>query len=172
MSVNENRDIGNNQSSSNLSCNMCGIGFTTYKELLLHLNACRIKQEQQNQQLEANDDRENTCRLQDVPCEPINEPFFCNEKPGTTFANELNNTYGKIVYWRKNLFLLPTGAAEKSLIKETTRMINAWVYDAPIKGITLKALHIIPALLLQIPSKNSKSKDYLKSLEIRFEIWK
>ena len=30
----------------------------------------------------------------------------------------------------------------------------------------------MPALLLQKPSKNSKSKDHLKSLETRFEIWK
>ena len=33
-------------------------------------------------------------------------------------------------------------------------------------------MHVIPALLLQKPSKNSKSKDHLKSLERRFEIWK
>ena len=51
-------------------------------------------------------------------------------------------------------------------------MINAWVYDTPIKNIALKALHIMPALLLQKPSKNPNSKDHLKSLEGRFEIWK
>ena len=53
-----------------------------------------------------------------------------------------------------------------------TRMINAWVYDTPIKNIALKALHVMPALLLQKPSKNSKSKNHLKLLERRFEIWK
>ena len=30
----------------------------------------------------------------------------------------------------------------------------------------------MPVLLLQRPSKNSKSKEHLKSLERRFEIWK
>ena len=53
-----------------------------------------------------------------------------------------------------------------------TRMINACVYDTPIKDIALKALHVMPALLLQKRSKNSESKDFLKSLERRFEIWK
>ena len=51
-------------------------------------------------------------------------------------------------------------------------MINAWVYDTPTKNIALKALHVMPALLLQKSSKNSKSKDQLKSLERIFEIWK
>ena len=91
-----------------------------------------------------------------------------NEKPDTTFVNELNNAFDKIVYCRKKLFLLPTGAAEKSFANETMRMNNAWVYDIPIKDITLKALHVIPALLMQKPSKNSKCKDHLKSLERRF----
>ena len=50
-------------------------------------------------------------------------------------------------------------------------MINACVYDTSIKGFTLKALHAVPALLLQKPSKNSKSKNHLKLLE-QFEILK
>ena len=70
------------------------------------------------------------------------------------------------------MFLLPTGAAGKSFINKMMRMINAWVYDTPIKDIALKALHAMAALLLQKPSKNSKSKDHLKLLERRFEIWK
>ena len=37
---------------------------------------------------------------------------------------------------------------------------------------TLFALQVMPTLLLQKPRKNSKSKDHLKSLERRFEIWK
>ena len=53
-----------------------------------------------------------------------------------------------------------------------TRTNNAWVYDTPIKDIALKTLHVMPPLLLLKPSKNSKSKDHLKSLKRRFEIWK
>ena len=140
--------------------------------MLLHLNTCRRKQGQQNQQLEENDGQENTHLLQDMPCKPVNEPFYWNEKPGATFINELNKANKEIVYWRKNLFRLPKGAAGKSFINEMTRMINAWVHDTPIKNIALKALHVMPALLLQKPSKGSKSKDHLKSLEKRFEIWK
>ena len=57
-------------------------------------------------------------------------------------------------------------------MNEMTRMINAWVYDARIKKKALEALHEIPALLLQKPSTNSKSKYHAKPLERRFNIWK
>ena len=107
-----------------------------------------------------------------MPRKPVNEPFYWNEKTGTTFINELNNAYDKIVYWRKNLFFLLTGVWGKIFMNEMTWMIISWVYDTPVKNISLKALHVMPALLLQKPSKNSKSKDLLKSLEQRFEIWK
>ena len=137
--------------------------------LLLHLNARRRKQGQQNQQLEENGDQENTHRLQDMPLKPVNKLFYWNEKPGTTFINELNNANEKTDYSRKNLFFLPKGAAGKSFINEMTWMINAWVYDTPIKDIALKALHVMLALLLQKPSKNSKSKDHLTSLERRLK---
>ena len=46
------------------------------------------------------------------------------------------------------------------------------VYDTPIEDVALKALHVMPALLLQKPSKNSKSKDHRKLPERRFELWK
>ena len=170
MSVNESLDIDNNQSNSNVSCNICGL--SNNRGLLLNLNGCQRKQkQQQNKQLEANDDQENTHRLQDIPRKPLNEPFYWNEKPGITFVNEINNTYDKFVYWRKNLFLLPIEATGKRFINEITQMIHAWVYDTPIKDIPLKALHVMPAFLLQKPSKNSKSTDHQKSLKRRFQIW-
>ena len=70
-------------------------------------------EKQQNQQLEANDDQENTHWLQDIPPKPISQPFYWNKKPGATFANGLNIADDKIAYWRKNLFLLPTGATRQ-----------------------------------------------------------
>ena len=40
-----------------------------------------------------------------------------------------------------------------------------------MKNTALKALHVMSALLLEKQSKDSKSRDHLKSLERRFEIW-
>ena len=70
---------------------------------MLQLNACQRKQGQQNQQLEENDDQENTYRLQDMPRKPVNEPFYWNEKPGTTFINKLNNAYENCLLKKKTV---------------------------------------------------------------------
>ena len=89
MSVNESHDINNSQSNSNASCNTCGSRLITNRGLLLHLNACRRKQqEQENQQLGANNNRKNTHQLQNMPCGPINKPFYWKGTPGTTFVNK------------------------------------------------------------------------------------
>ena len=51
MSVNEGRNIDDSQINSNVSCNICSRGFITNRGLLFRVNACRRKQqEQQNQQ--------------------------------------------------------------------------------------------------------------------------
>ena len=42
---------------------------------------------------------------------------------GLTFENLLNDIYGNIVYWRKNLFLLPTGAACKNIYSRISKII-------------------------------------------------
>ena len=40
-----------------------------------------------------------------------------------------------VVFWKKNLFMLPTGTAAKKYISETTRLMNAWLNDSPLKDL-------------------------------------
>ena len=47
------------------------------------------------------------------------------------------------------LFLLPAGAAGKVFIEEMLRLINSWTYKSDLEAIALKALIIMPGLLLQ-----------------------
>ena len=56
-------------------------------------------------------------------------------------------------------------------IEEITRLLKLWIQDSPLKSIALKATYVMPALFLQKPNKNSKSKDHLVSLERRLKIW-
>ncbi len=83
----------------------------------------------------------------------------------------LNVVYEKIVFWRQNLFRLPSGNAGKRFIREVTRLVNSWVEDSSIKTISLKAIMIMPALLLQKPSRKSKSKEHTTALSKRLELW-
>ncbi|XP_066936770.1 uncharacterized protein [Clytia hemisphaerica] len=79
--------------------------------------------------------------------------------------------YEQIVYWRRNLFLVPSGSAGKKFVSETARLINAFVDSSAMKTISLKALMIMPALLLQKPSAKSKAKDHTAALKRRLDLW-
>ena len=97
--------------------------------------------------------------------------FKWNQVEGEKFFNDLNTVYDKIVYWKKNLFLLPSGHGGKQYVKELTRIINSWTNNSPLRTIAMKAIHVMPALLLQKPSKKSKSKDHMLALERRLKLW-
>ena len=87
------------------------------------------------------------------------------------FDANVSTVYEQIVYCKKNLFLLPSRKAGKQYIDETTKLMNKWLQESPLKDVAFKAVMIMPNLLLQKPSKNSKAKDHLKALERRLESW-
>ena len=93
------------------------------------------------------------------------------ELDGNVFEKHLHSIYEQIVYWRKNVFLLPTGKLVQSYIEETTRLMNEWVRDSPFKNVAFKAIMVMPSLLLQKPSKVSKCKDHVAALERRLKLW-
>ena len=74
-------------------------------------------------------------------------------------------------FLEENLFLLQKGKTGKLFIDELTKLFNSWIDDLPLKKITMKAVMIMPSFLLQKPLKESKSKDHLKALERRMELW-
>ena len=52
------------------------------------------------------------------------------------FEENVSSIYENIVYWKRNIFLLPTGKSGRCFIDETTRLIDVW-----IKGSLLKISH-------------------------------
>ena len=100
------------------------------------------------------------------------QQFFWGNTPGNQAIEELQECYEKIMFSRKNLFTLPKGSSGKDYIKEITRMINERLIGSPIRECVMYALHVMPALLLQKPSKSSKSKDHVDALKRRLGKWK
>ena len=66
--------------------------------------------------------------------------------------------------------MLPNGTSGKNFIREITRLLRAWNDNTPLKEIAMKAIHVMPALLLQKTSKTSKSKDHVNTLERRLNL--
>ena len=83
----------------------------------------------------------------------------------------INATYDEIVHWRKNIFLLPSGKAGKLYIRETTRLLEMWTKQSLLSKVAWKAVMIMPALLLQKPSYNSKARDHTDCLNRRIAQW-
>ena len=86
---------------------------------------------------------------------------------GAQFVKLLNAVYDKVVFWRKNIFLLPSGKSETHYTEETTRLINSWIHNSPLQDVAFKAIMVMPNLLFQKPTRNLKSKDHLEALNRR-----
>ena len=54
--------------------------------------------------------------------------------------------------------MMSNGTAGKMYIEEITHLLKFWIQDSPLKTIALKAIHVMPPLVLQKPSKYPKSK--------------
>ena len=103
--------------------------------------------------------------------ELFTKTLHVGNSPSHVFEANVSTMYEQIVYGKRNLFLLPSGKAGKQYIDETTKLMNEWLQESPLKDIAFKDIMIMPNLLLQKPSKSSKAKDHLKVLERRLESW-
>ena len=86
-----------------------------------------------------------------------------NYTTGGVFTNTIQSAYNEIIHWRKNLFKLPSGKAAKLFITELTTEFH---------GIALKVFMVLPAMIMQKPSKSSKAKEHLIKLDERLKLWK
>ena len=79
---------------------------------------------------------------------------------GSTFEKDLNNGYEKTMHWKKNWFMLPSGAAGKRYVEEVTRLMELWIWiqGTALKSIPLKAIHVMPSCYT-----SPKTKQILKS---------
>ena len=102
--------------------------------------------------------------------EQQNEDFYWNTVPERIHQKDLEETYNQVVYWRKNIFMVPTGAARKKVIDGISRLLNLWTNGTPLKNIALTAIHVMLAPLLQKPSKNSKAKEHPKAQQPHHEV--
>ncbi len=90
----------------------------------------------------------------------------------SNISQVINAIYEEVVFWKRNLFMLPSGKVGKEYVEECSRLINEWVNDGPLRLVAIKALMIMPSLLLQKPSRTSKSKEHAEKLRKRMDLWK
>ena len=109
----------------------------------------------------ATDEEEGTGTI--IGTEPDNE---------MKYREELENTFNESVDWKRNLFDLPKGAPGKAFINGLTKQINEWCSESPNRDICLKALMVMPSLILQRTSNKCKMSEIKSHVERRLNHWK
>ena len=88
------------------------------------------------------------------------------------FFDRVDAIYDEVVHYRKNLFTVPSGSAGKEFVKELTFWIKQFNENTDLIQISLKVFMLLIALILQKPSAKSKSKDHMKAVERRLQMWR
>ena len=100
------------------------------------------------------------------------ERFYCKEvRKKEIFQRDIQQVDDNIIYCRKNIFVVPSRGGDEKLIKEIAKLINLWTDNSSSNRIFLKAINVMPVLLLKKENKNSKAKDHFAGLERRQELW-
>ena len=73
--------------------------------------------------------------------------------------------------WKRNLFLLPSGAVGKQFIEEMNKVVSSFVSQSSLESVSMSMLMIMPALLLQKPAKRSKTAQHVEALKRRLPLW-
>jgi len=91
---------------------------------------------------------------------------------GKEIASTINEAYNEVISWRPNLFLVPTGDTGNDFIAEVTRLCNAFGGKSALESCALTMVITIIPLLLQKPSKKSKTAKHVEYLKDRLVLWK
>ena len=80
----------------------------------------------------------------------VHEPTFTwGNQDGSSFADSVTCCYAEVVRWKRNLFKVPSGKAGASFVKELTCLFKAYTEASALESVALKAVMILPHLLLQ-----------------------
>ena len=152
------------------SCGNCEKSFTSKSGRTNHQNSC-VKKSKNCGSTDHHPETNNSLHP-DIHVPPIQAtPAVWGNHSAEDVKMIINAIYEECVKWKKNLFLLPSGRIGKDFVDEMTRLIHEWINDSPLHEIALKALMIMPAILLQKSNKNSKAKENADTLKRRFLLW-
>ncbi len=102
----------------------------------------------------------------------VDPNFSWGSQDGEAFTETITSLYSEVVHWRRNLFKVPSGKTGNLFVKELSRLLAAYVDDSALSSVALFAAMVFPALVLQKPSKKSKSKEHTRLLERRMSLWR
>ena len=95
-----------------------------------------------------------------------------NQVDGLPVTTEIERIYEEIVFWRKNIFELTKGRVGKLFVNETARLFESLTEGNPMERFALKAMAVMPHLILQKSSRKMKAPEIRAAVEKRMDMWK
>ena len=97
--------------------------------------------------------------------------FVWGEVDGDSFLHSVACCYDEVIHWRKILFRLPSGKSGRAFVSELCRLFHAYATGSALECVAMKAIMIMPVLLLQRPHHRSKNDDNISHLNRRLCLW-
>ena len=95
------------------------------------------------------------------PFAAMSDPKFkWGEIDGRSFCEAVSEAYDEITHWKRNVFSPPSGQSGKAFIKECTRLLLEYAEGSSLECVAVKALMVLPSLLLQKPFQKSEARDH------------
>ena len=171
------------EQSKKSKCSYCSREFKNARGLDQHLRKCPLKNIEKNDEVSQQS-------LTQTPYQPVPRETLAASQPlvvelplevengawGPHSSEEItsiaNGIYEEIVYWKNNVFTMPSGAAGKRYLRESTRLIEIWLADKkPLCDVAMKMLMCMPKMLLQKPSRKSRARQHSTYLNKRLDLW-
>ena len=98
------------------------------------------------------------------------EPSFVWGKlDGSSATDIIQSCNEEVIHWRRNFFKVPTSKAGNQFVREVSRLFCGYAEGSALESMSLYAVMLMPALLLQKP--RSKSKEHVTHLERTLALW-
>ena len=106
------------------------------------------------------------------PFRPMGAPNFkWNNLSGAECTDAICKCYDRAIRWIPNLFMVPYGKHGKSFIREMTHLFRSYYEDSALECMALKAVFLLPLLILQKPHRRSRAKDHAVAIERQLKCW-
>ena len=100
-----------------------------------------------------------------------NATWGSSAKKISEIRSQADQAYEKMPFWRRNLFVCPSGAVGKEAVKILAGLFNAWTRKGPFELIALKLAILFPPLMFQKAPK-MQAPAIKTVLQERLEKWK
>ena len=97
--------------------------------------------------------------------------FRWGSHEGKAYCDAITAAYNEVTHWKRNVFQVPSGTTGRAFVSELAHLMHSYADGSSLESIAMKAGTIAQVLLLQKPSRKSKSKEHVTHLQRRLNLW-